>query len=322
VAHVSTDKRRETLIDRPTSWSLRCGGAAEAGVISSSLETVLGFYGVEIAHFSRPPGGRSRGRSPLEFRLAAAEGVPATRAQLAWRRPLFEWARSLELDLLLLPSSAARPPPLLCAFDGDGTLFAGETIDEIARLAGVGEAVATVTAAAMRGELDFENALRERVRRLRGLPLARLGEIDERLPLMPGAQLCLATLKERGSSLALFTGGFRFFAAARAAELGIEHMLANQLADDGRALTGELEGVIVDAAAKEAGLRSLCLQLDIPLARSLACGDGANDLPMLDAAGTAIGFLPKDVLLDRLDGALFRGDWSALDPLLPQPPCA
>jgi phosphoserine phosphatase len=291
---------------------------AEAGVLESSLEYVLGSYGVEIDHVGRPPGGGNGAEILIEFRLVASAPAPARREGLLWRRPLFEWARSLEMDLLLLAAAPAWSSPMLCAFDGDGTLFAGETIDELAQLAGVGDEVAALTAAAMRGELDFVSALRERVRRLVGLPLEKLGEIKLRLPIMAGAAPCLASLKASGSELALFTGGFHFFAADRAAELGIEHLLANRLADDGRVLTGELVGEIVDAAAKASALRSLCARLEIPLARSLACGDGANDLPMLESAATAIGFRPKDILLDRLDGALFRGDWSALVKLLPR----
>lgn len=197
-------------------------------------------------------------------------------------------------------------------FDGDGTLLDGETIDQLGELAGRGEAIAAVTARAMAGDLDFEAALRERVAQLRGLPVASLGGLTAGLPLHSGVDDALASLRRSGVALAVFSGGFHFFLDPLATRWGLDRVVANRLEVADGVLTGGLVGPIVDAAAKAIALRRLAADHGVDLDRCVAVGDGANDLPMLRAAGLAVGFQPKPVLLPSLDAVICRGDMRAL----------
>lgn len=206
------------------------------------------------------------------------------------------------------------------SFDGDGTLLEGETIDELARRAGAYDAVATITRRAMEGELEFAPALRERVAQLAGLSGQDLEAVSAALPWQRGVEPALAGLVERGVATAVFSGGFHFLLDARAPELGLTRVVANRLEVEAGRTTGALEGAIVDAAAKAEALREWARSLSVPLSATCAVGDGANDLPMLRAAGLSIGFRPKPVLLAEVDGVIASGDMRALlDFLAPVP---
>jgi phosphoserine phosphatase len=188
--------------------------------------------------------------------------------------------------------------------DVDSTLITAEVIDLLAARAGSADEVAAITARAMHGELDFAASLHERVATLAGLPIEALDEVRSSLVLTPGADELLAGLAERGWPLGLVSGGFGEVVGPLAGTLGIERWEANGLeVADGR-LTGRVRGPVVDRAAKAAALRRWADELGVPLARTVAIGDGANDLEMLALAGVGIAFHAKPALRALADVAI------------------
>ena len=187
--------------------------------------------------------------------------------------------------------------------DMDSTLIAAECIDELAALAGVGAQVQAVTERAMRGELDFAAALKERVALLAGLPESALMAVARHhAPLRPGARSLFATLKAEGVFTVIVSGGFAPIVRHIASLLGADAWHANALETEGGRLTGRVSGAIVDAAAKARFLREHGARLELASRQWVALGDGANDLPMLQAAGLAIGVHPKPVVAEQAHG--------------------
>ena len=208
--------------------------------------------------------------------------------------------------------SRGRRKGLLVA-DMDSTIVTGETLDELAAIAGVGENVAAITMRSMNGEIDFADALRERVALLRGLALAALEQTWTGVRLTPGARVLVATMRRHNATTALVSGGFTFF-TARVAELcGFEVHRANTLLDDGAALTGEVVEPVLDRDAKLAVLQELATARGLRLAATLAVGDGANDLAMVTAAGMGVAYHAKPVVAAA---ARFRVDHADLRALL------
>jgi len=220
------------------------------------------------------------------------------------RRVLATEAAAQQVDVAVQSAGMLRHGRRLVVMDVDSTLVQGEVIDRLAELAGVGPQVAEVTAAAMRGELDFEAALRSRVRLLAGLPLAALDDVYDATELAPGARTLVRTLKRLGYRLAIVSGGFTQLTDRLAEELGIHYARANELAvTDGR-LTGEIVGSVVDRAAKAAALRDFAEDSKVTLDRTVAIGDGANDLDMLAAAGLGIAFNAKPIVQEAAHTSL------------------
>lgn len=198
-------------------------------------------------------------------------------------------------------SSAPPAPARLVVTDVDSTFITAEVIELLAERAGSRERVAEITERAMRGELDFAESLLERVATLEGLPVEVFDEVLAELELSPGARELVAELQSRGWPLALVSGGFAEVVEPLAASLGIEHVRANRLeVADGR-LTGRVSGEIVDRAGKERALREFAALLEIPLERTIAIGDGANDLDMLRTAGLGIAFNAKPLVCEQVD---------------------
>jgi phosphoserine phosphatase len=211
----------------------------------------------------------------------------------ALRGELLDLAQSLDVDIAFQVDDVYRRNRRLVAFDMDSTLIQTEVIDELAAAAGVGDEVSAITEAAMNGELDFKESLVKRVALLKGLEESVLEQIAARLPLTPGAERLIRTLRSLGYRTAILSGGFSFFGNDLQQRLGIDFVFANELeVEDGR-LTGRVSGEIVDGARKAALLRELADQAGIRLEQTIAVGDGANDLPMLDAAGLGIAFHAK-----------------------------
>jgi len=208
---------------------------------------------------------------------------------------------------------AAYPRLLVCS-DVDSTFIGQEVIELIARRAGTEAEVAAVTAAAMRGELDFAASLRARVATLAGLPVAVLAEVRKEVTLTPGVPELLRWAAEHGHVVALVSGGFHEVIDPLAATLGIRHVRANRLAVRDGLLTGEVDGPIIDRAGKAVALRQFAAVEDIPLSATIAIGDGANDLDMLALAGLSVAFAAKPVVAERADIAL---PGPRLDDLLP-----
>ena len=195
----------------------------------------------------------------------------------------------------IVTKARGRRKALLVA-DMDSTIVTGETLDELAGFAGIGEQIAAITARAMNGELDFKGALRERVAMLKGLDLGALERTWQQVRLTPGARELVATMRANGALTALVSGGFTFFTGKVAAELGFDVHRSNVLLDDGAALTGQVAEPILDRDSKLAALHELAVQRGVKLHATLAVGDGANDLDMIRAAGLGVAFHAKPIV--------------------------
>ena len=213
---------------------------------------------------------------------------------------------------LAVQSAEGRRKRLLLA-DMDSTMILQECIDELAEMAGVGAHVAGITARAMNGELDFEAALRERVGLLRGLDAMVIQDvIRDRITLMPGGKVLVATMKANGAYAALVSGGFTAFTAEISAVLGFDENRANTLLIAGGKLTGEVAEPILGRAAKVQALRDISARLGIELSEALAVGDGANDLGMLGLAGMGVALHAKPSVAAECSVRVNHGDLTAL----------
>lgn len=216
-----------------------------------------------------------------------------------------------KIDVFVV-SAASRRKKLLLA-DMDATIVVGETLDELAEQAGpeIQYRIAAITERAMRGELDFEAALRERVAMLKSLPEETLGKTRARMKFSPGAQELVATMRKHGATCVLVSGGFDFFTGWIAQQAGFHHHHANRFDIVNDRLTGKVLDPVLDKQAKLSFLKQYAQELRIDLNDTVAIGDGSNDLPMLQAAGLGIGYHPKPLLRDTLDNCIFHGDLTA-----------
>ena len=239
--------------------------------------------------------------APRAFRLTGAlknEGIAplceARRIDHAWME---EGRRFADLRLL--------------AMDMDSTLITMETIDELGDLAGKKAEIAAITEQAMRGEIEYRESLRRRVKALAGLPESSLQKIyDERLKLTPGAEALISACKQHGVQLLLVSGGFTFFTERLKDRLGLQHTTSNVLELKDGKLTGALVGEIVDADAKAAKFREVLAGVKARRDQTVAIGDGANDLKMMAEAGLSVAFRAKPVVRAEASCAL---NWSGLD---------
>ncbi|MCT8972659.1 phosphoserine phosphatase SerB [Microbaculum marinisediminis] len=215
------------------------------------------------------------------------------------------------VDVAVLPADGRRKKLLIA--DMDSTIIGQECIDELADLVGLKQHVAAITERAMRGEIAFEPALRERVALLKGIEVATLDRlIAERITVNPGAAALVATMRADGAYAALVSGGFTFFTEQIAARVGFDENRANELMVDGDRLVGVVREPILGRDAKRQALADLTERLGIADNASLAVGDGANDLAMLDAAGLGVAYRAKPAVAEVADVRIDHGDLTAL----------
>ncbi|CAI9388610.1 phosphoserine phosphatase SerB [Microbacterium sp. T2.11-28] len=205
----------------------------------------------------------------------------------------------------------------LVVFDADSTLIRNEVIELIADEAGRGAEVAAATEAAMRGEVDFATSLRSRVQALRGVPVTAFSRVLARIEPTPGVRELIEAIHARGGIAAVVSGGFHEILDTVAPELGADVWRANRLAVADGSLTGVVDGPIVDAAGKAAALREWATAYGVPDGRTIAIGDGANDLHMMADAALGLAFNAKPAVRARADLVIGRVDLRDVIPLLP-----
>lgn len=223
-------------------------------------------------------------------------------------------SRDLDVDIAFQEDNIFRRNRRLVCFDMDSTLIQAEVIDELAELAGVGEQVKAITESAMQGEIDFKQSFEQRMKLLKGLSEDVLQEVAVNLPITKGARRLISTLKANGFKTAILSGGFTYFGHYLQKELGIDYVFANQLEIKDGVLTGGYIGEIVDGEKKAEYLKELARLEGIDINQTIAVGDGANDLPMINLAGLGIAFHAKPKVKDNaqssissigLDGVLY-----------------
>jgi len=220
------------------------------------------------------------------------------------RSALATTGSELGVDIAVSPGGLMRLATKLVVMDVDSRLIKQEVIELLGAKAGVQSEIAKITEAAMRGELDFEASLRARVALLKGLPETVLVDVQSEITLTPGARTLVRTLKKLGHHIALVSGGFEPVIAPLAAELGIDHMRANNLEIADGKLTGALVGPVIDRAGKATALRHFAAEHNIDLEQTIAIGDGANDLDMIAIAGMGIAFNAKPAVKAAADSSV------------------
>jgi phosphoserine phosphatase len=236
----------------------------------------------------------------LELRVS----VPLGGAYGQLQRALARVAVAESVDIALEDYSLSRRAKRLIVFDVDSTLIQGEVIEMLAERAGALAAVAEVTDAAMRGELDFAESLHKRVATLAGLPAEVLDEVADQIELTPGARTTIRTLRRLGFHCGIVSGGFRQVIEPLAHELMMDFVAANELEIVDGKLTGRVIGTIVDRPGKAKALRDFAQQVGVPMEQTVAVGDGANDIDMLAAAGLGVAFNAKPALREVADASL------------------
>ncbi|MCK8924111.1 phosphoserine phosphatase [Haemophilus influenzae] len=229
-----------------------------------------------------------------------------------WFSDFIKFAHDVEVDIAKLDFSPKLSQAGLLVMDMDSTAIQIECIDEIAKLAGVGELVSAITESAMRGELDFEQSLRCRVGTLKGAPESILQQVREHLPLMPGLVETIQTLQKYGWKTAIASGGFTYFADYLKTLLQLDFAASNQFDIEDGKLTGLVKGDVVDAQYKAKTLQHLLEKYGIDSQYSIAIGDGANDLAMMNVAGLGVAFHAKPKVQQQAQIVVNFADLTAL----------
>jgi phosphoserine phosphatase len=282
---VPADGRRHHVIvlGRPVPPAAVAGAARAIASVGGNIDAIRRLSDYPVTSF--------------ELTVSGAEATPL-------RTELARVATATGADIAVEQVGLARRSKRLIVLDVDSTLVRGEVIDELAARAGRAAEVGRITAAAMNGELDFEQSLRARVAALAGLPVEVLDEVREHLVLTPGARTLIRTLQRLGFRCGIVSGGFTQITDPLAESLGLDFAAANTLEVADGKLTGGLVGEVVDRAGKARALARFAAEYGIPLEQTVAVGDGANDLDMLAAAGLGIAFNAKPFVREQADTAL------------------
>ena len=229
-----------------------------------------------------------------------------------FREILYRFSDDSGLDVSLQNDDIFQRPKRVVVFDCDSTIIQEEIIDELAKIAGVGDRVKEVTIQAMNGEMDFEQAIKERIRLLKGLTVAQLDPLFKSVHLTPGAEELISTLHFMGYKVGVISGGFTFFTDYLKERLNLDYVFANELEIKDGVVTGEIKGDIIDAKHKGEILKKIAKIEGISVDQIVAVGDGANDRFMLQNAGLAIAFSPKEILKKYSDGMITGDNISGL----------
>jgi phosphoserine phosphatase len=259
----------------------------------NSIAQTLGIHGINIERMNRLAQGNLEA---IEF-ILSVDNTYSDFGKL--KRLLFKVAFENNFDLAVQPENLYRRSKRLIVMDMDSTLIQQEVIDEIAEEAGKKAEVSEITKEAMMGKLDFCESLTQRVSLLEGLPETVLVKVLDRINLTPGADILINILKKMGFKIAVISGGFTFFTDYFREKLGLDYSYANELEIVNGVLTGKVKGEIIDRAGKAKILRQLATQEKILLDQTVAIGDGANDLDMLEAAGLGVAFNAKPTVRDK-----------------------
>jgi phosphoserine phosphatase len=235
-------------------------------------------------------------------------GTRETHSSIDVLNALMQFKENFQVDLAVQDDTLFRRNKRLIVFDADMTFLQCEIIDEMGKLAGQGEKMSEITRRAMTGEMDFKKALEQRVKLLQGLPKEKLEDLFERVPLTPGATDLVTILKYLGYKIAIVSGGFQFFIEKLKQKYGLDYGFANNLKIENGQVTGELEGEIIDAEAKERILISLAKKEGFTLKQVVAVGDGANDIHMLARAGLGIAFNAKPIVQKHARASINRSN--------------
>lgn len=292
----------------------------------SRIAAIIAGNGLNIDNITRISG-RKHLDSRSTDRKACVEfsfrGNPPDKDKM--KGELLQTANELGIDIALQEDNIYRSNRRLVAFDMDSTLIEVEVIDELAKIAQVGDKVAAITERAMCGEIDFSESLRQRVGLLKGLGEDKLMQVAENLPLTEGAERLTGILKKLNFTTAIISGGFTYFGEVLKKRLGFDYVYANQLEVVNGRVTGHVPGEIVDGNKKAELLQQIAMKENINLEQVIAVGDGANDLPMLSKAGLGIAYRAKPIVKRSaeqaistfgLDGILYLigyRDWYTLD---------
>lgn len=271
----------------------------------AAVTSIVAGHGLNIDHINRLSGRISLGQQSRDQKACvelSVRGAPGDIGQM--RAQFLAAAGDLGVDIAFQKDNAYRRNRRLVCFDMDSTLIEAEVIDELAKAAGVGEAVSAITEQAMRGELDFTQSFQRRVGLLKGLDESVLEGIAHSLPITEGAEDLVRALKALGYKTAILSGGFTYFGRYLQQKLGIDYVYANELEIKDGKVTGEVKGRVVDGQRKAELLKQIAEQENLNLQQVIAVGDGANDLPMLSLAGLGIAFRAKPLVKESAEHAI------------------